>query len=251
MTRHLRVLGASSEEEPPSASAHRSADESDDHPISPMLVASAEQVLEWAITTFRGRVALTVSFGGGGVVLAHMVSRIDRSVPVLFLNTGFHFEETVAFKDEFAARYGLHLVELRPSFDPGPLYQTDPNRCCAIRKVEPMQRALAGFDAWITALRRDQAETRRSIDVLEPHLVDGRTILKVMPLAHWAREDVWRYLRQHEVPYHPLLDQGYTSIGCWPCTRPTLAGESERAGRWSGTGKTECGLHTFSARATG
>ena len=251
MTRRLRVLPASSEGDPPSANAHWSARGSDGHRISPMLVASTEQLLEWTITTFRDTVALTVSFGGGGVVLAHLVSRINRRVPVLFLDTGFHFAETVAFKNDFVARYGLNLIELRPSSDPGPLYQTDPTRCCAIRKVEPMQRALAGFDAWITALRRDQSETRRSIDVLERHEVEGRTVLKVMPLAHWTREDVWSYIREHEVPYHPLLDQGYSSIGCWPCTRPTLAGEPERAGRWSGTGKTECGLHTFTAKMTG
>jgi phosphoadenosine phosphosulfate reductase len=251
MSRRLRVLPASGQEGLPSINAHRSAGDSDGHRISPMLVASAEQVLQWAITTFRDKVALTVSFGGGGVVLAHLVSRIDRRVPVLFLDTGFHFPETVAFKNGFVARYGLKLIELRPRFEPGPLYKTDPDRCCAIRKVEPMQRALAGFDAWITALRRDQSDTRRATEVLERHAVNGRTILKVMPLAHWTREDVWRYIREHDVPYHPLLDQGYSSIGCWPCTRPILAGESERAGRWSGTGKTECGLHTFSAKATG
>src|SRR6266542_584852 len=127
--------------------------------------APPESVVTWALAAFPGRTALTVSFGGGGVVLAHIVSRVDRSVPVLFLDTGFHFPETLAFKDAFVARYGLNLVELRP-------------------------------------------------------LTDG-------------------------VPYHPLLDRGYTSIGCWPCPRATAPGEPERAGRWSGTGKTECGLHTF------
>jgi phosphoadenosine phosphosulfate reductase len=204
-----------------------------------------EMTLRWAVEAFPGKLALTVSFGGGGVVLAHLISRIDRTVPVIFLDTGFHFPETYAFKQRFAEQYGLNVVELKPLTDPGPLYATDPDRCCAIRKVEPLARAIAGFDAWISAVRQDQSVTRSATAVVEYHELDGRPIVKVFPLAHWSREDVWRYIRQHEVPYHPLLDQGYTSIGCWPCTRPTTPGEPERAGRWSGTGKTECGLHTF------
>jgi phosphoadenosine phosphosulfate reductase len=204
-----------------------------------------EMTLRWAVEAFPGRLALTVSFGGGGVVLAHLISRIDRTVPVIFLDTGFHFPETYAFKQRFADQYGLNVVELKPLTDPGPLYTTDPDRCCAIRKVEPLARAIAGFDAWISAVRQDQSVTRSATAVVEYHELDGRPIVKVFPLAHWSREDVWRYIREHEVLYHPLLDQGYTSIGCWPCTRPTTPGEPERAGRWSGTGKTECGLHTF------
>ena len=210
--------------------------------------AAPETTLTWAVATFPKRVALTVSFGGGGVVLAHLLSRIDRTVPVIFLDTGFHFPETYAFKQQFAERYGLNLVELQPLTDPGPLYATDPDRCCAIRKVEPLARAIVGFDAWISAVRQDQSDSRASTDVVEYHEVAGRPIVKVFPLAHWSRADVWRYIRENGVPYHPLLDQGYSSIGCWPCTRPTRAGEPERAGRWSGTGKTECGLHTFTVK---
>jgi phosphoadenosine phosphosulfate reductase len=210
--------------------------------------APAEDVIAWTIATFPGRTALTVSFSGGGVVLAHMLSRIDRAVPVIFLDTGCHFRETYEFKKQFAATYALNLVEVHPLTDPGPLYETDPDRCCAIRKVEPMRRAIAGFDAWISAVRRDQSETRRSIETLEYHEIDGHAVVKVFPLAHWSRADVWRYIHDNRVPYHPLLDQGYESIGCWPCTRPTLPGEPERAGRWSGTGKTECGLHTFTTK---
>ncbi len=210
--------------------------------------AHPEAIVAWTLEAFPRRTALTVSFGGGGVVLAHIVSRLDRSVPVLFLDTGFHFPETLAFKERFAAQYGLNLVELRPLTDPGPLYRTDPDRCCWIRKIEPLERALAGFDAWISALRRDQSDTRSSIELIEHHEVDGRPVVKVFPLADWSRGDVWRYIRENGIPYHPLLDQGYTSIGCWPCTRPTAPGEPERAGRWSGTGKTECGIHTFTTR---
>ena len=210
--------------------------------------ADPETTLTWAVYAFPGRAALTVSFGGGGVVLAHLLSRIDRTVPVIFLDTGFHFPETYAFKERFAQRYGLNLVELKPLTDPGPLYATDPDRCCFIRKVKPLARAMVGFDAWISAVRQDQSSIRSLTKVVEYHEIDGRPIVKVFPLAHWGRADVWRYIRENGVPYHPLLDQGYASIGCWPCTRPTAPGEAERAGRWSGTGKTECGLHTFTVK---
>ncbi|HYT05696.1 MAG TPA: phosphoadenylyl-sulfate reductase [Gemmatimonadales bacterium] len=213
--------------------------------------ADPETTLAWAVETFRGKVALTVSFGGGGVVLAHLISRIDRSVPVIFLDTRFHFRETYEFKQRFAEQYGLNLVELTPLTDPGPLYKTDPDRCCFIRKVEPLERAIVGFDAWVSAVRQDQSDARSSTELLEYHEIAGRPIVKVFPLAHWGRADVWRYIREHGVPHHPLLDQGYASIGCWPCTRPTAPGESERAGRWSGTGKTECGLHTFTVKQEG
>ncbi len=210
--------------------------------------ADPETTLRWTLDTFPAKAALTVSFGGGGVVLAHLISRIDRSVPVIFLDTGFHFPETYAFKQRFADRYGLNLIELQPLSDPGPLYATDPDRCCAIRKVEPLARAIAGFDAWISAVRQDQSSTRAGTEVVEYHQIDGRPIVKVFPLARWSRADVWHYILENGVPYHPLLDRGYTSIGCWPCTRPTAPGEDERAGRWSGTGKTECGLHTFTVK---
>ena len=210
--------------------------------------ADPETTLRWAVDTFPGKAALTVSFGGGGVVLAHLISRIDRSVPVIFLDTRFHFRETYEFKQQFADQYGLNLVELTPLTDPGPLYKTDPDRCCFIRKVEPLERAIVGVDAWISAVRQDQSDSRAATEVLEYHEVGGRPIVKVFPLAHWSRADVWRYIRENGVPYHPLLDQGYTSIGCWPCTRPTRPGEAERGGRWSGTGKLECGLHTFTVK---
>jgi len=210
--------------------------------------ADPETTLRWAVDTFPGKAALTVSFGGGGVVLAHLISRIDRSVPVIFLDTRFHFRETYEFKQQFADQYGLNLVELTPLTDPGPLYKTDPDRCCFIRKVEPLERAIVGVDAWISAVRQDQSDSRAATEVLEYHEVGGRPIVKVFPLAHWSRADVWRYIRENGVPYHPLLDQGYTSIGCWPCTRPTRPGDAERAGRWSGTGKLECGLHTFTVK---
>jgi phosphoadenosine phosphosulfate reductase len=207
-----------------------------------------EIILRWAIETFPRRVALSVSFGGAGVVLAHMLSRIDRSVPLLFLDTGFLFPETYALRDRFAEEYGLMIHTLTPSEDPGPLYKTDPDGCCDIRKVQPMNRALRSYDAWISALRRDQGPSRADTEVVESHEIDGRAVTKVHPLARWNRAEVWQYILENKVPYHPLLDQGYSSLGCSACTRPTQPGESERAGRWSGSEKTECGLHTSSRR---
>jgi len=210
--------------------------------------AAPHKLIEWTLKTFPNETVLTVSFGGGGVVLAHMVSEIDRSVPVMFLDTGMHFAETLAFKQQLTERYGLNVIEMHPAIDPGPLYTTDPDRCCDIRKVEPMRRGLRGYRAWLAALRRDQSSTRAGLDVAEWHDTDDARLLKIHPLLNWTRKDVWRYLYDHDVPHHPLLDQGYSSIGCWPCTRPTAAGEDERAGRWSGSGKTECGLHTFTTK---
>jgi phosphoadenosine phosphosulfate reductase len=177
-----------------------------------------------------------------------MISRVDKSVPIYFLDTGFHFPQTLEFKERFTAQYGLNVIDLKPATDPGPLYETDPDRCCWIRKVEPMQRTLPGFDAWVSALRADQAKTRSGIDVLEHHEADGHVVVKVYPLAAWTRETVWHYIKENGIPYHPLHDAGFTSIGCWPCTRATRPGEDERAGRWSGMGKTECGLHTFTVK---
>ena len=207
-----------------------------------------EAVLSWAVQTFPGRIALSVSFGGAGVAIAHMLTRVDRTVPVIFLDTGMLFPETYTHRRDFAERYGLTVIDVKPLHDPGPLYETDTDGCCAIRKVEPMARAVAGYDAWVSGVRRDQGPSRAALEVLELHEADGREFVKVHPLAYWGRADVWRYLTDNGIPYNPLLDQGYSSLGCVPCTRRVAPGESERAGRWSGSGKTECGLHTFSTR---
>src|SRR2546422_1659087 len=140
--------------------------------------ADPETILLWAVDTFPGRAALTMSFGAGGVVLAHLLSRIDRTVPVIFLDTGFHFSETYAFKEQFAKRYGLKLVELKPLTEPGPLYKTDPDRCCFIRKVEPLERAIVGFDAWISAVRRDQSLTPPPSEGVARHALQGPAVVK-------------------------------------------------------------------------
>ena len=214
-----------------------------------------EDILAWTLGAFPGRTAVTVSFGGPGVALAYMASRIAPATPIVFLNTGLLFPETYALRDELVQRYALNLVEYHPQSDPGPLYESDTDGCCAIRKVEPMQRALGDFDAWVSGVRRDQGSTRASTEVVEHHVANGRSIAKVYPLAYWNRGQIWSYLLDKGIPYNALLDQGYASLGCWPCTRATRAGEDERtgederAGRWAGSGKTECGLHTFTAFA--
>lgn len=234
--------------------------------ISPELVraeaaklaeASPEAILRWACRTFAPRIALTSSFSGPGIVLVHMVAQVAPETPVYFLDTGFHFPETLAFKNEFARRFGIHLVDLRAELTPeqqaelygDDLYQRDPDLCCQLRKVEPMMQALEGLDAWVTGLRRDQSQTRAAIDVLEYHETpSGHPLVKVMPLARWTRKEVWSYILEHQIPYHPMLDLGYKSIGCAPCTCPVAEGAAERDGRWAGTGKTECGLHTMTRR---
>ena len=221
-----------------------------------------ERVLLWALERFPGQVAMTCSFGGAGTVLAHMLHRHGADVPILFLDTGFHFAETLQFKREFAARFGLRVIDVQPALTVAEqerrlgahLYDRDPDLCCRLRKVEPLSRALVemGVKAWVSALRRDQSETRRQIQILELHQVaPDHQVVKVHPLANWTRRDVWRYIECHGLPYHPLLDDGYTSIGCWPCTERAVPGGDERSGRWPGKNKTECGIHTFSRKVDG
>jgi len=211
-------------------------------------------ILRWTATTID-RLAVATSFQSSGLVILHMMRAIRAGLPVLFIDTGFHFEETLAFKDEIVARWDLNLVELRGEHGSaerqaeiyGPkLYERDPERCCAINKVEPLQPALENYDGWISGLRRDQSPIRAQTPIVEAQMLrSGSEILKIHPLARWTKEDVANYIKEHQIPTHPLLEKGFASIGCWPCTRAIRNGESERDGRWDGLGKTECGIHTF------
>ena len=201
--------------------------------------------------------AISTAFGLEGCALIDMAARIKPDVRVYTIDTDYLFRETLALKDLLVERYRLNLKILKPQLTieqqarkHGPnLYQSNPNLCCAIRKVEPNRRAIAGLDAWIAGLRRDQTAMRAGTDILErfDH-DDGRPYVKVNPLANWTRRQVWDYVLDKGVPYNELLDRSYASIGCWPCTRPVAEGEDERAGRWAGRGKTECGIHTFSKK---
>jgi len=209
-----------------------------------------EEILIWATERFAPDVILTCSFQHDGVVLAHMLTRIAPWVPIVFLDTGFHFPETLAYKDEIVARFGLKLREMTPSMPRAEfarthgldLYRRNPDLCCRINKVEPLRAALEGVRCWINGRRRDQSAGRGSIAIVERY--EG-AIHKVNPMVAWTAADTYRYMQKHSIPEHPLFEKGYASIGCAPCTRPILAGEDERAGRWSGTGKTECGIHTL------
>jgi phosphoadenosine phosphosulfate reductase len=196
---------------------------------------------------FPGRVAVACSFGTEAAALLHLLASVDATVPVLFIDTGRHFEETLRYRNELAARFGLTDVR---SIGPSPdeiafedpdstRFSSDPNGCCAFRKVVPLKRALAGFDAWVTGLMPFQAKTRSALSLVE---ADGPRV-KVNPLVAWTAEDVEAYERLHALPQHPLVARGYLSIGCAPCTTRVKPGEDPRAGRWRGLGKTECGLH--------
>jgi phosphoadenosine phosphosulfate reductase len=213
--------------------------------------APPEEILAWATSTFAPDAVLTMSFQHEGVVIAHMLREIAPQTPIFFIDTGYHFPETLAYRDELISRFGLpvrNLTSVMPREElvakhGDHLYDRDPDLCCKINKVDPMQLALVGVRAWINGRRRDQAVTRQAMAIVE-RLNGG--VVKLNPLANWNSRDTYRYLTKHDIPTHPLFEQGYTSIGCWPCTRPVLAGEDERAGRWAGRGKVECGLHTFS-----
>jgi phosphoadenosine phosphosulfate reductase len=218
--------------------------------------ASPEAILRWTVDHFP-RVGMTCSFSGTGIILAHLVAVHGLPIRVFFLDTGFHFPETLQAEQSFAQRYGLSVEVIRPSLSVeeqnatyGPeLYRRDPDLCCHLRKVLPMQSVLDQLDAWVSGLRRDQSPARASTEVAELHtLPDGRVVVKVHPLAGWTRSQAWKYILDHDLPYNVLHDRGYPSIGCWPCTQPADPNGPERSGRWLGTTKTECGLHTFTRR---
>lgn len=213
-----------------------------------------QAILSWAAATID-RLAVATSFQSSGLVILHMMRTLRPGLPVLFLDTGFHFDDTLRFKEEITEMWGLNVVDLRGEHGSarrqaeiyGPaLYQRDPDKCCAINKVEPLQRALQGFDGWISGLRRDQSPLRAETPIIEAQMLpSGDEVLKIHPLAHWSREDVGAYVAEHSIPTHPLLERGFRSIGCQPCTRAISDDEEERAGRWDGQSKTECGIHSF------
>ena len=213
----------------------------------PFFGHSAELTLRKAINKFQGDIVLATSMGVDSAVLLHMVSRIDSSLPVIFLDTGKHFRETLAYRDELVSRFGLtdfrnitpDAAELAAEDPEGILNQSDQDSCCDLRKVRPLDRVINGFSARITGRKRYQTPERANMAILE----EGGAQAKVNPLAYWSAKDVTQYLRQHDLPPHPLLALGYLSIGCQPCTTRVTAGENPRAGRWRHSDKTECGIH--------
>ena len=211
--------------------------------------AGIEEVLEWAVGRFAPNLAMTSSFGAEGIVLIEKLARIAPDTPIIYLDTGYHFAETEKLKEQMRERYDLKIIEQRAELTVEQqdavygdrLYERDPDLCCKMRKVEPLHDALNGYHAWIAALRRDQSPTRASIKKVEWNAKRG--MVKINPLADWTRRDVWNYILKHQLPYNKLHDEGYTSIGCKPCTQPTTIGSHERSGRWNGQRKLECGIH--------
>jgi phosphoadenosine phosphosulfate reductase len=204
----------------------------------------------------HGRVCITNSFQAEDMVVLHLLRQHTPDVPVLFLDTGYHFKATYEFRDRLAKTWNLNLTNLLPvrsvaqqESELGVLYRSDPGQCCQLRKVEPLMRGLEPFDVWFTGLRREQSPTRKNLHTVEQHrLPSGKVLLKVSPLATWDWKEVWRYTVENEIEYLPLYDDGYRSIGCEPCTAIPAEGADPRSGRWGGQ-KLECGIHTFSERA--
>jgi phosphoadenosine phosphosulfate reductase len=209
--------------------------------------ATPQEILGWALDAFHPRMAVTSSLGDA--VLADMVSKLRANVPVVFLDTGYHFAETIGTRDAVSSQYPIKLLTVKPRLSVeeqdllyGPrLHDRDPDLCCKLRKVVPLTEALEPYVAWATGLRRDEARTRRDIRVVEWDA--RRSMVKVNPLAAWTQADVDDYIIHNDVVVNPLVFAGYPSIGCAPCTRAVLPGEDSRAGRWAGVGKVECGLH--------
>lgn len=216
---------------------------------------SPEQIVRWAVQTFHPRLTLACSFGFEDMMLADLLHRLQPGADVFYLDTGLLFPETYALRDKAVGRYDLTFRRMMPqqtvaeqaSSHGDNLWEREPDRCCGLRKVEPLGRALHGYDAWITGLRREQSPTRAGIRVIEWDERFG--LVKLNPLAALTAKDVWRYVTDHDVPYNELHDRGYPSIGCWPCTRAVRPGEDARAGRWAGQVKTECGLHVRGGEA--
>ncbi|HEX5446925.1 MAG TPA: phosphoadenylyl-sulfate reductase [Pirellulales bacterium] len=212
--------------------------------------ATPQEIIAWAVEAYAPKLTMATAFGPEGCVIIHMLAEIDPKTYVFNLDTGYQFKETLELRDSIAKRYGIE-VELRQpettvaeyeALHGGPLYQTNPDQCCFDRKVTVLRAAAVGWKAWMSGIRRDQSSDRAGAPIVGWDKKFG--LVKVSPLANWTKNDVWKLITQQNIPYNPLHDQGFTSIGCWPCTRAVMFGEDERAGRWSGKAKTECGLHT-------
>lgn len=211
--------------------------------------AYPEDVLEWAFDTFGDRVAMATGFGPSGVSLMHMLSRVQRDATVFYLDTDLLFPETHDLKRRLSDLLGIRIARIHSGLSlqdqgrkEGPnLWRTNPDRCCFLRKVRPLRQFLSTKDAWITGIRRDQSPTRHGIRVVEWD--PAHELVKINPLATWTEAQIWQYIQLHDLPYNPLHDRGYPSVGCIPCTHPVEDGDDPRAGRWKGHEKLECGIH--------
>jgi phosphoadenosine phosphosulfate reductase len=210
-------------------------------------------VLRWAVQRFFPALTMATAFGPEGNCVIHMLAAIEPRVRVFNIDTGYQFKETLETRERIKERYGIEVEYIRPELTVaayeakhcGHLYNSFSDQCCHDRKSIPLKRAVTGYDAWISAIRKDQTKDRAKASVVQWDAKFG--LIKINPLLYWTKKEVWDFIAQNDVPYNPLHDRGYPSIGCWPCTRAIVAGEGERAGRWHGTAKTECGLHVMPA----
>ncbi len=200
--------------------------------------ASPSKIIRWAVDNFHPHLCLTASMTDA--VLIDLAVGVEPSIEVVFIDTGYHFPETLDTVEAVRRKYGLNLRMMTVPTHDEELWKVDPENCCSAVKVGQLDRALAGKEAWMSGLRRDEAETRANAPIIARDL---RGLIKVNPLANWTALDVEGYIVDHDVPVNPLIAQGYPSIGCWPCTKPVADGEDPRSGRWAGRDKTECGLH--------
>jgi phosphoadenosine phosphosulfate reductase len=213
--------------------------------------SSPQEILRWAVDTFEDRLTMATAFGAEGCCIIHMLAEIDPGVRIFNLETGYQFAETLELRERIKDRYGIAVELIKPDLTVpeyeeehgGPLYTIRPDQCCHDRKIIPLRRAIVGYEAWISAIRRDQTIHRAQAGMVQwdPKF----SLVKINPLLNWTKKEVWAFLLKHDVPYNPLHDQGFPSIGCWPCTRPVDNGEDERSGRWAGSAKKECGLHVI------
>jgi phosphoadenosine phosphosulfate reductase len=223
-----------------------------DQLIHSQLTKAAAELVSHVLNESHGIPALTCSFQIEDMVVLDLLRQHVPGIPVIFLETGYHFPETYIYRDLMTSRWNLNIINatapqtvLAQESEFGILYESDPTRCCQLRKVAPLMQALEPYDVWFTGLRREQSPTRRNLQEIEQHqLPTGKNLVKVSPLAAWDTKQVWRYISDHEIEYLPLYDRGYTSIGCAPCTSIPAEGADPRSGRWGGA-KLECGIHVF------
>jgi phosphoadenosine phosphosulfate reductase len=214
--------------------------------------ATPEEIITWAHERFAPYLTMATAFGPEGSVILSILAKVAPETYVFNLDTGYQFQETLDLRDRVAAKYGIEVDMLQPeltvpeyeALHGGPLYKTDPNQCCFDRKIKVLRKAAEGQHAWMSGIRRDQSTDRAQAAIVG---WDKKfNLVKVSPLANITKSDIWKRILAEDIPYNPLHDQGFPSIGCWPCTRAVGAGETDdRAGRWSGSVKTECGLHTI------
>ncbi len=216
-----------------------------------------QNILRWAAETFGNKLTMATAFGAEGCCLIHMLAEVAPWMRIFNLDTGYQFQETLDVRERIRERYGIAVEMVQPDLTVaeyetehgGPLYRIRPDQCCHDRKMVPLRRAVVGYEAWISAIRRDQTSDRGRAAVVG---WDAKfNLVKVNPLLNWTKKDVWAFVVKQDVPYNVLHDRGYPSVGCWPCTQAVAEGQDERAGRWAGTVKKECGLHVIEVQDGG